>query len=72
MKTLTKTFTIELTTDEIEIITTALHGQYKHNKEMIMDNPKNPEYITKHMMEAQALRNSFANLINRSFMGEDA
>lgn len=72
MKTLERSFTIELTTDEIDIITTALHGQYKHNKEMLFDKPTSPEYITRHMTQSQELRNSFAHLIGRSYMGEDA
>ena len=72
MNTLSKNFIIELTADEVDVIATALHGQYKHNKEMLSDKPINPEYITKHMVQAKELRNTFANLLNRQYLGEDA
>lgn len=71
MKTISQTYTIELTKDDIHMITTALHGQYKHNREMLENDSKCLDYIKKDMTFARNLRNSFANLIGVQYMGED-
>lgn len=57
MKLLETTFVVELTKDDIEVIAGALHSCYMANRSDV---------------EAQALRNAFAELVNRRFMGEDA
>lgn len=73
MTVLNTTHTIELTTTEIDIIATALHGQYKSDKELHENSPKDqPAYIYQHMKLAQELRNSFGNIINRTYIGADA
>ena len=69
MTILSKTFTLQLTPDEIEIITTALHGQYKTDKEL---NEQNSALYHDRMVLARKLRNDFADMINRRYMGEDA
>lgn len=71
MKTISQTYTIELTKDDIHMITTALHGQYKHNREMLENDSKCLDYIKNDMTFARNLRNSFANLIGVQYMGED-
>lgn len=73
MNVLYTTYTIELTRQDIEIITTALHGQYKTNRELYQGSTADKApYIYAHMKDAQELRNTFGHLINRSYMGEDA
>lgn len=72
MKMIEKTFTIELTEQEIEIITTALHGEYKHIKEMKCDSPEHSRKMHEKMVNIRGIRNSFASLIGRMYMGEDA
>ena len=65
--------TVQLTTDEVNLITTALHGQYKKCKEIISDNKTDAQpYIFEDMSLARELRNAFGNLVNRTYMGEDA
>jgi hypothetical protein len=67
---------MELTKDDIELITTALHGQYKTEQELYEKDtkdeyaPDNKYYIL--MNKARDLRNTFGSLINRRYMGQDA
>ena len=72
MKTLEKSYKVELTTDEIEIITTALHGEYKFCKESRPDTIDESKRIYNKMQAVRTIRNEFASMINRSYMGEDA
>lgn len=72
MKTLEKVYKVELTTDEIEIITTALHGEYKFCKGLRPDNQEESKRIYNKICAVREIRNSFASLVNRSYMGEDA
>lgn len=67
-------FTVELTTEEIELLTTALHGEYKFIKKLQSENtnPSEAPRLYEKRKTLQALRNSFAALINRFYMGEDA
>lgn len=60
----TRTFSVELNTEEVENITTALHELYKTLK----DVNKNAEAISR----TWELRNGFASLIGRAYMGVDA
>lgn len=74
MKMIANTFTVELTTADIEYITTALQGEYKFIKEEDRDS-WNPARIARRDIDlsaVRALRNSFGDLINRRYMGEDA
>ena len=64
--------TIELTPKEIDMITTALHGQYKTERELYEKDDETYGRFYDAMNEARDLRNAFANLINRSYMGVDA
>lgn len=73
MTVIKKTYIIELTPEDIELITTALHGQYMTNKAIIEENGDNTvDYIRQNLKAARNLRNEFGNLINRSYMGVDA
>lgn len=73
MKTVNKVFQIELTENEIELITTALHGEYKfiRAEREKADQDSAPRLYEK-MQAVKAIRNSFADLVNRRYMGEDA
>lgn len=72
MKVLATTFTIELTKDEIEILTMALHDEYKFCKDLQPDNIKDRKRIEEKTENTRELRNNFAGLIAKSYMGEDA
>lgn len=61
MKLTEKTFNVELTEREIELLVDALHWHYK--KLELGDRKKGEE---------RTLRNDLAGLINRFFMGADA
>ena len=65
MKISTKSFDVNLTEREVEIITNALHKIYKPLKE-------EQKYTNPEATEVRELRNAFAGLINRHYMGEDA
>lgn len=72
MNRIETTYKVELTADEIEIITTALHGEYKFIKEL---KCKNQDEIIKRndkINKVRTIRNEFGSIIDRSFMGEDA
>lgn len=67
-------FTVELTPEEIDIITTALHGEYKFIREQ-RHKPENADrqpQLYQKQQATQKLRNAFAELIDRRYMGEDA
>lgn len=72
MKTLEKIYKVELTTDEIEIIETALHSEYKFCKELRPDTIDESQRIYNKMQAVRTIRNEFASMVNRSYMGEDA
>ena len=75
MKVLNTVHTIELTTKEIELITTALHGQYKTERDLYMKDNDSKAYCGKYydaMNEVRDLRNVFAKITGRVYMGEDA
>lgn len=72
MKTLENLYKIELTADEIEIITTALHDEYKFYKEKSPDTIDESKIICDKIQSVRTIRNEFARLINRSYMGYDA
>lgn len=80
MKKLDTVYKIEVTAEEVEAITTALHGEYKFIKseldEVLQDSKKatfeNIERIKKRLDTVRAIRNNFADICNRRYMGEDA
>lgn len=74
MTVLNKTYTIELTDQDIDIITTALHGQYKTEKELLQEQSEGSARtrIFDNMDLARNLRNDFGRLIGRAYLGEDA
>lgn len=72
MKKIEATYKIELTPAEIEIITTALHGEYKTLKTTAAESIDESRRIYERMQPIKELRNDFANLINKTYMGEDA
>lgn len=72
MKTIVKTFTVELTSEEISLITTALHNEYKALKTTCSESKDETENSYNQIKCFRDLRNSFSSLINVSYMGEDA
>lgn len=73
MKSKCLTYTVELTREEIDTVTTALNSEYKFLKEKYANaRQKNAAEVYERMDEARTLRNDFARLIGVTFMGEDA
>ena len=74
MKIIEKRFFVELTESEIETITTALHAEYKFRREDAEKEQDAPRKARRSAdaCEARSLRNVFADLIGRRYMGEDA
>lgn len=73
MQTVKHSFTVELTADEIEVITTALHGEYKFIKDLRTKAEQDQQTRLHQKQETtQRLRNEFAELVGRRFMGDDA
>lgn len=73
MKTIEKTVKITFTLDEIELITTAMHGEYKHIKDLINNcTPEQRRRLIEKCDNVKTIRNNFAELINRHYMGDDA
>ena len=72
MTVIKKTYTIELSEDDVELITTALHGQYKTESELYQNDDDIYGRYYDAMNKARDLRNTFAKLINRAYMGADA
>lgn len=73
MKSKCLTYTVELTREEIDTVTTALNSEYKFLKEKYANaRHQNAAEVYERMDEARTLRNDFARLIGVTFMGEDA
>lgn len=73
MKSKCLTYTVELTREEIDTVTTALNSEYKFLKEKYANaRQQNAAEVYERMDEARTLRNDFARLIGATFMGEDA
>ena len=73
MKSKCLTYTVELTREEIDTVTTALNSEYKFLKEKCANaRQQNAAEVYERMDEARTLRNDFARLIGVTFMGEDA
>lgn len=73
MKSKCLTYTVELTREEIDTVTTALNSEYKFLKEKYANaRQQNVAEVYERMDEARTLRNDFARLIGVTFMGEDA
>lgn len=73
MKSKCLTYTVELTREEIDTVTTALNSEYKFLKEKYANSrQQNAVEVYERMDEARTLRNDFARLIGVTFMGEDA
>lgn len=73
MKSKCLTYTVELTREEINTVTTALNSEYKFLKEKYANvRQQNAAEVYERMDEARTLRNDFARLIGVTFMGEDA
>lgn len=74
MKTTKTTYTIEITTEEAELIREALHNHYKK----VRDEWENDEGSRtgdskcKLMDELRTLRNAFCNITDTYYMGKDA
>ena len=65
-------YSVELTNDEIELIVNVLHATYKEIKEAPQRDQEESRKAYMRMQPLRELRNAFATIINRSFMGEDA
>ena len=73
MKSKCLTYTVELTREEIDTVTTALNSEYNFLKEKYANaRQQNAAEVYERMDEARTLRNDFARLIGVTFMGEDA
>lgn len=73
MKSKCLTYTVELTREEIDTVTTALNSEHKFLKEKYANaRQQNAAEVYERMDEARTLRNDFARLIGVTFMGEDA
>lgn len=72
MKLESKTYSVSLNEDEIDVIVNALHACYMDMKETPQESKEDSQKTYVRMQPLKELRNSFANLINRSFMGKDA
>lgn len=73
MKSKCLTYTVELTREEIDTVTTALNSEYKFLKEKYANaRQQNAAEVYERMDEARTLRNDFVRLIGVTFMGEDA
>ena len=72
MKTIECLYRIELSEKEINIIVNALHVEYMTIKNTKPENQEESRKAYNRMQPIRELRNDLANLINRSFMGEDA
>lgn len=74
MTTISTLTRVELTRDEIETITSALHEEYKRLTELA-NAEETPQHKAAYSLDASAarrLRNDFAKIIGRSYMGADA
>ena len=72
MKLESKSYSVSLNEDEIDVIVNALHACYMDMKETPQESKEDSQKTYVRMQPLKELRNSFANLINRSFMGKDA
>ena len=72
MKLESKTYSVSLNEDEIDVIVNALHACYMDMKETPQESMEDSKKTYARMQPLKELRNSFANLIDRSFMGKDA
>lgn len=72
MKTIDTVYRVELTADEVEIITTALHGEYKFIRAEREKSQENAARLYDKMRDVRTVRNNFADLCGRRYMGEDA
>lgn len=75
MKKINTKFQVELTTEEISILTNALNDRYMDIKEAFENNNVSTAYA-KQLGEEKTivrnLRNDFADLIGRCYMGREA
>lgn len=70
-----KQFNVILSDDELDFLTTALHGEYKTVRDRIRKTKEGQEVSQRDMDRMNTchnLRNEFADLIGRKYMGEDA
>ena len=71
MNLVKRVFTIELSPEEISIITNALGNYYREQKELEKDEEA-PADFKETVMQIKDLRNNFGGLIGVKYMGEDA
>lgn len=74
MKKINTKFQVELTTEEISILTNALNDRYVDIKAMLGKNNISTSYakqLEEEKVVVKNLRNGFANLIGRCYMGRE-
>lgn len=75
MKTIERTYTLQITEQEAELLTEFLHSQYKeYKKEYTAGGGTAEKKITtrKKLQACKEFRDHIANLIGKFYMGEDA
>lgn len=70
MKQIGKTFTVEITEREAELLSNFLNNEYKEWQKMYKEEPS--EAIYNNINVCRELRNGFAELIGKHYMGVDA
>lgn len=70
MKRISKTFTVEITEREAELLSNFLNNEYKEWQKMYKEEPS--EAVYNNINACRELRNGFAELINKHYMGVDA
>lgn len=70
MKRISKTFTVEITEREAELLSNFLNNEYKEWQKMYKEEPS--EAIYNNINMCRELRNGFAELVNKHYMGVDA
>lgn len=71
MNLVKRVFTIELSPEEIALVTNALGNYYREQKELEKDEEA-PVDFKETVMQIKDLRNDFGGLIGVSYMGKDA
>lgn len=70
MKQIGKTFIVEITEKEAELLSNFLNNEFKEWKKLY--NEEHSEATYNNINLCRELRNGFAELINKHYMGEDA
>lgn len=74
MKKFETVYKVELTAEEIKLLTSALHNEFSDLRELldVEDDPTEAERIRKRKSDIRSIRNFFGELIGQFYMGIDA